>query len=78
LEDISKGLPIPKAAQRYALPEILIWSLKLRDLDEQAKLDALGIKIHDWIAGASRPSDRRNHRKATGAKATDISFLFDF
>jgi hypothetical protein len=45
LADISKGLPIPKAAQRYALPEILIWSLKLPDLDDQKKLDALSIKI---------------------------------
>jgi len=51
LTDLSKGLPIPKAAERYNLPPILIWALKLRDLDDQKKLDALSIKIQPYDVG---------------------------
>jgi hypothetical protein len=43
--DLSQGFSIDDIAKDRRLPPILIWALKLKDLDDQKKFDALSIKI---------------------------------
>lgn len=48
LDDLAKGHPVEKVAQRHALPPILVWAIKLQGMTDQAKMEALSIKIQPY------------------------------
>jgi hypothetical protein len=47
-EDLTRGHPVEKVAQRHALPPILVWAIKLQSLDDQAKMETPSIKIQPY------------------------------
>ncbi|HFB06891.1 MAG TPA: hypothetical protein ENJ92_00440 [Chloroflexi bacterium] len=46
--DLDKGLTSQTIAQRYNLPEILVWALKLQGKSDQERMGELGIKIQPY------------------------------
>jgi len=46
--DLTKGLEPKTVAQRYALPEVLAWAIKLQDISDPEKMDELGIKVQPY------------------------------